>query len=75
MIQKLMACILWCLIFTFCLPAIAIAQPDPCTDPFLPCPIDGGLIALLIAGVLYGFIKYKSKSKEANLQSSAKEQN
>lgn len=41
------------------LPTLVHAQPDPCTDPDLGCPIDGGLSALLVIGVGYGIKKYK----------------
>ena len=41
------------------LPTLLHADPgDPCNDPALkPCPIDGGLIALLAVGVVYGIKK------------------
>lgn len=32
----------------------AMAQPDPCTDPEVYCPVDGGVLLLIGAGVLIG---------------------
>ncbi len=39
-----------------CLSISATAQdpPDPCTDPEIPCPIDGGLSLLIAAGIGIG---------------------
>ncbi|MEO9145249.1 MAG: hypothetical protein ABI237_06785 [Ginsengibacter sp.] len=50
-------------------PFLVHAQPDPCTDPDLNCPIDGGLSALLVIGVGYGIKKYKDNRK-SSMQSS-----
>jgi hypothetical protein len=68
------------LIFSFlmvafiCLPATVSAQGDPGCDPLCncradgtPCPIDGGVTALLAAGVIYGIKKYKG-AKENEIQ-------
>ena len=53
-----------------CLPAAVSAQGDPGCDPLCncradgtTCPIDGGLTALLAAGVAYGIKKYKDGKK------------
>jgi hypothetical protein len=52
------------LIVLLCIPALVRAQPNPCNDPDLPpCPIDGGLTALLAIGVGYGIKKYKNAKK------------
>ena len=50
-------------VFIF-LPGIIQAQPDPCTDPFDPCPIDGGLTALLAVGIGYGIKKVRDSRKK-----------
>lgn len=39
-------------------PLFIYAQPRP---PITPVPLDGGLIALLVAGAAYGIKNYKSK--------------
>lgn len=52
------------MVILICLPGIVHAQTDPCTDPFDPCPIDGGLSALLIVGVGYGIKKVRDSRKE-----------
>lgn len=68
--------ILKVLIVVFCLfiNSSVIAQidqleaPDPCTDPSLPCPIDGGLSLLIAAGIGIGAKKAydtKKKNKES----------
>ena len=49
-----------CFIF---LPALVQAQPNPCTDPEVYCPIDGGLTALLAVGVGYGIKKVREARK------------
>ncbi|HEY9341799.1 MAG TPA: hypothetical protein VIQ23_09475, partial [Hanamia sp.] len=55
------------------LPALVQAQGDPGCDPFgydangNPCPIDGGLSALLAIGVGYGIKKYKESKKISSL--------
>ncbi len=57
---RLMA-IICCMAF----PMICLAQgpPDPCDN----CPIDGGLSALIAAGVGYGIKKYRDgKKKQVN---------
>lgn len=36
---------------------------DPCTDPFLYCPIDSGLYVLLAIGIGYGIMKVKRVKK------------
>ena len=41
-------------------PVFIYAQPRP---PSIPVPLDGGLIALLAAGAVYGSKKYYSKLK------------
>jgi len=38
------------------LPHIAVADDDP--GPCPDCPIDGGLVLLLVVAVAYGIIKY-----------------
>lgn len=45
------------LLSLFLLPAFVHAQPRP---PGMPVPLDGGIVALLAAGVLYGVKKYRS---------------
>ena len=47
------------MVIFICLPGIVQAQPDPCNDPNLYCPIDGGLYALLAVGVGYGIKKVR----------------
>lgn len=39
--------------------------PNPCTDPDDPCPIDGGVVALLAAGVGYGIKKVHDSRKKS----------
>ena len=38
---------------------------DPCTDPLEYCPIDGGLYALLAAGVGFGIMRARQARKNA----------
>ena len=48
------------------LPTLLQAQGDPgnpCNDPQLYCPIDGGLTALLAVGVGYGIKKVREARK------------
>lgn len=53
------------LIFLICLPSLVHAQPDPGCDPLDPsCPMDGGVIALLIAGIGYGVKKIRDARKK-----------
>ena len=40
---------------------------DPGGDPDAEVPIDGGLVLLIIAGVAYGYTKYKSKKIITNI--------
>lgn len=50
------------IILFICLPSLVQAQGgpgDPCNDPHLYCPIDGGLIPLLALGVGYGIKKVR----------------
>lgn len=67
MFQKLAAGILLGVVFTFCAPVSLLAQPgappDPCTDPQLPCPIDGGVTLLLAIGAIYGITKYTERGQ------------
>ena len=53
------------LIFCFIgLPVLVMAQVgNPCVDPQLYCPIDGGLTALLAVGVGYGIKKVREARK------------
>jgi hypothetical protein len=51
------------LVLLICVPSIVHAQPDPCVDPDLQCPIDGGLTALLAIGAGYGIKKYRDARK------------
>jgi hypothetical protein len=46
------------LIFLLSLLTVAHAQPLPPTDN--PVPLDGGILALLAAGAVYGGRKYKA---------------
>ena len=53
-----------------CLPTYIFAQSDPGCDPVTntypdgsPCPIDGGLSALLVVGVGYGIKKVRDARK------------
>jgi hypothetical protein len=48
------------LIFLLTLTAIAHAQPLPPTDN--PVPLDGGILALLVAGAAYGAKRLKQSS-------------
>jgi len=44
------------------LPYLSMADdnpPDPCSDPTVVCPIDGGLSLLLAVGVGYGLKRYR----------------
>lgn len=62
-------------------PVKLIAQPDPCEDPQSlncscpemqndpACPIDGGVVALLAAGVGYGIKKARDSRKRIDNQS------
>lgn len=55
------------------LPLWSFAQDDPCNDPFNPnpddpacdpdiyVPIDGGVSALLVGGILLGVSAYRNK--------------
>ena len=45
------------------IPCLAMAQSDPGCGP--DCPIDGGLSALIAAGVGYGVKKYREGRKKA----------
>ncbi|MFT3980901.1 MAG: hypothetical protein QM687_10560 [Ferruginibacter sp.] len=52
------------LAFAVNLPLVTFAQPeDPCTDPAIPCPIDGGLSLLLAAGIGLGAKKAYDRRK------------
>ena len=44
------------------------AQCDPFLDPFCtePIPLDGGIVALLVAGAAYGFKKIKDSTDSTN---------
>ncbi|MDN3655890.1 hypothetical protein QWZ08_09660 [Ferruginibacter paludis] len=54
-----------------CMPAVMMAQPNPgdCgnQDPDLPpCPVDGGLSLLVVAGIAYGAKKARdTRNKNA----------
>lgn len=69
MFQKLVAGTLLGIVLTFCVPVSLLAQPggttppDPCTDPALPCPIDGGVTLLLAIGAIYGITKYTERGQ------------
>ncbi|MEO6405492.1 MAG: hypothetical protein ABIY51_02875 [Ferruginibacter sp.] len=47
-------------------PVKVFAQPDPCTDPDQPCPIDGGLSLLIAAGIAVGAKKAYNKKRKNN---------
>ena len=53
------------------LPFLTMAQgdppPDPCSDPTVVCPIDGGLYLLLAVGVVYGLKLYRDAWKKEKL--------
>ena len=52
------------MVFFICLPGIAQGQVvDPCPDPDLNCPIDGGLPALIVVAVGYGIKKVRDARK------------
>jgi hypothetical protein len=36
--------------------------PDPCTDPRLPCPVDSGVVYLIVAGIVLGALKARAKA-------------
>ncbi len=57
--------IVFLMIILICVPSFCHAQGVPCdyNDPMVPCPIDGGVTALLAAGVIYGIKKYKGAKK------------
>gem|GEM_PF-5851729 len=52
------------LIMISMLPHIAMADDDP--GPCPDCPIDGGLVLLLIVAVAYGVIKYWGGRRRVN---------
>ncbi|WP_026903738.1 PID-CTERM protein-sorting domain-containing protein [Pedobacter glucosidilyticus] len=75
MIKKAFQIVLW--ISLSALPLWSLAQEDPCNDPFNPnpddpacdpdiyVPIDGGVSALLVGGILLGARAYRNrKTKE-----------
>jgi len=47
-------------------PHFALADGDDDPGPCPDCPIDGGLVVLLAAGVGYGVKKYKEAKKLGN---------
>ena len=55
--------------FFITVPEYSKAQDpgDPGGDPDAEVPIDSGVVVLLIAGVTYGCIKYKSKKIITNI--------
>lgn len=58
--------IVFFMIILICVPSLShaqIGQPCDYNDPMVPCPIDGGVTALLAAGVVYGIKKYKGAKK------------
>lgn len=58
--------IVFLMIILICVPSLShaqIGQPCDYNDPFIQCPIDGGVTALLAAGVIYGIKKYKDGKK------------
>ena len=52
------------LVVFICLPSLVLAQFPNCPDPTQPCPIDGGLSFLLIAGVGYGVKKVRDRRRQ-----------
>jgi hypothetical protein len=65
--MKLIKKILPVCIMIVCLfaPALVHAQPvDPCTDPFLDCPIDDGVIYLIGAVVAIAAYKFIHLTKK-----------
>ena len=60
------------LIFSLVIPVLTFAQiSNPGCDPLCncypdgtPCPIDGGLTILIVAGIGYGIKRIKSAPKE-----------
>jgi hypothetical protein len=65
--MKLMKKILPICIIMVCLsaPTLLHAQPvDPCTDPFLDCPIDDGVIYLIGAVLAIAAYKFISLTKK-----------
>ena len=55
-------------VLTLALSANVFAQCDPFLDPFCtePIPLDGGIVALLVAGAVYGFKKIKDSTDSTN---------
>lgn len=55
--------------FFIAVPEYSKAQDpgDPGGDPDAEVPIDSGVVVLLIAGVTYGYTKYKSKKIITNI--------
>jgi hypothetical protein len=49
-------------------PAIGFSQPDPCTDPDQPCPIDGGISLLIAAGIGFRAKKAYDKKKQRTVE-------
>lgn len=66
-IQKLIIIIITLTTFSVAIPAVSFGQIDPqiddCpdNDPDVPCPIDGGLGFVLIAGAAYGIKKIRQQ--------------
>ncbi|TVQ75947.1 MAG: hypothetical protein EA358_10605 [Flavobacteriales bacterium] len=51
------------LAFVLLAPVFVYAQPRP---PSVPVPLDGGIVALLAAGAMYGAKKYNVTNKKQN---------
>lgn len=49
------------LAFVLLAPVFVYAQPRP---PSVPVPLDGGIVALLAAGAMYGAKKYKNMNED-----------
>jgi len=63
--RSLIKVLMLMLIMTTMLPYIALADDDP--GPCPDCPIDGGLVLLLVAGAVYGIWKYRFRVKNYEL--------
>ena len=58
---------LFSLLFLILVPGLVSAQNspgDPCVDPNLYCPVDGGLGFLIAAGIGYGVKKVRDAQKK-----------
>ena len=67
-ISKISLLLIFITVLTVASPANVFAQCDPFLDPNCtePIPLDGGIVALLVAGAAYGFKKIKDSTDSTN---------